>query len=779
MRLFIAEKPSLAKAIFEGLGGNPNTEKKNGYFQHGDDAVVPCTGHMFETNDPEDYDPKYAKWIFADLPIPTTFPPVFKIKPDTAAQTRIILSLLEQADSIVHAGDPDEEGCLLVDEILDYAGNKKPVQRLLVVDLNLAPMQKALANLQPNENFRGMTDSALSRALADKAFGYNATRGCTLKGREKGYSGVLNVGRVQSAVLGMVNARTLANQNHTETFYYDVHAMLAMSGHTVKAKYLPVDTDQLDDKKRLASEAQARHITEQVAGKEAVVTVATTKPENTAAPLPLDLSTLQIICAQTYGYDADKTLKILQGLYETHKLVSYPRTNCRYLSDEHWYQTGDIADAVSGTMPEMAEAAGAADKNQKHKAFNPKKLEGEAHHALLPTARNGADISLTEDERNVYRLVAISWLALFYPDAIREKTKVHFDVKGYTFTATQSVTLQQGWQALGKGLEAEDDAADAEDPADTAPAGFDLSTLKFSEKGQCQTASVAKTPTKPPKYFTESTLIAAMKNAAKFVSDPVLRKALSEKEGGGTLGTEATRAGILKKMAENTGLFSIAKEKGYKEKVWKTTQQGQEFCAALPAEVTQPDISARWAEKQALIRAGKMTVADFVRENDDYISGLIGNLSQNGINLTVTGTSCPACTKGILVKRNSSKGPFWSCSCYPECKTSYPDDDGKPATDRKPGTTGLTRLKAPCPMCGKPVVAAAKSYACTGCQFRLPVEICAVTLPVSHVETLLSTGRTPEIKGFYSKQKGKSFDACLALDATGKTGFVFPPSKKK
>lgn len=142
MRVFIAEKPSLAKAIFEGLGGNPNTEKKSGYFEHGSDVVTWCYGHMLELSDPQDYDPKFAVWRFSDLEeMNTVYPPTYKLKPESEAQTRIILSLIEKADSIVHAGDPDEEGCLLVDEILGYAGNTKPVQRLLIADLNLAPVQ--------------------------------------------------------------------------------------------------------------------------------------------------------------------------------------------------------------------------------------------------------------------------------------------------------------------------------------------------------------------------------------------------------------------------------------------------------------------------------------------------------------------------------------------------------------------------------------------------------------------------------------------------------------
>lgn len=192
------------------------------------------------------------------------------------------------------------------------------------------------------------------------------------------------------------------------------------------------------------------------------------------------------------------------------------------------------------------------------------------------------------------------FIGLFWPDAIRNKTKIHFDIQGDTFTATQSILLQKGWEALGK----DDDGEELTD--EKGQGNIDLSTLKFNTTGLCESGVVGKKPALPPKYFTESTLLAAMTRAAKFIEDPDLRKALEAKDEGstdrGSIGTEATRAGILEKLANNTGLISIEKEKGYSELVWKTTKQGQEFCEALPAEITKPDISAMWAEKQAQIR---------------------------------------------------------------------------------------------------------------------------------------------------------------------------------
>lgn len=503
------------------------------------------------------------------------------------------------------------------------------------------------------------------------------------------------------------------------------------------------------------------------------MTIATTKPENTKPPMPLNLSTLQQICAKRYGYKAKETLDIMQGLYETHKLLTYPRTDNRYLSDEHFYQAADIASAISETLPELATAITEMNKEQKHKAFNASKIE--AHHAIVPTTKSGTGIQLSEKEKNVYRLVATYYIGLFWPDAIRNKTKIHFDIKGDTFTATQSVTVQKGWEALGSAEKSDDEVTD-----DTEQAEFDLSSLKFNDAGLCESGAVDKKPALPPKYFTESTLLAAMTRAAKFIEDPVLRKALEAKDEGssdqGSIGTEATRAGILEKLAANTGLISIEKEKGYSELVWKTTKQGQEFCAALPHEVIKPDISAQWAEKQAKIKAGEMKVEDFIKETDEYISALISNLDKNGINITANGTPCPVCNKGFLRKRKGQNGFFWGCSCYPECKTSFPDKDGAPVTDKKPDGAS-SRLENACPSCGKEILIRPKGFFCTGCEFKIWSEFCGKKLTSNQVEKLIKDGKSNLIKGF-KKRDGNTFDTELVLEdkKTGKLGF---PLRKK
>lgn len=767
MRVFIAEKPSLAKAIFEGLGGDPVTEKKNGYFQHGDDVVTWCFGHMLEIFNPEDYEAHYSSWKLQDLPIKTFFPPKYKIKASSATQTKIILDLISKADTIVQSGDNDEEGQRLVDEIIEFSGVTTPVLRLLISDLNLAPVKKALANMQPNEKFRGMSLSALARSVMDQSFGYNLTRACTLKGAEKGYQGTLNVGRVQSAVLGLVNSRTLANQNHSVSYYYDVFANLDFNGNSVLAKYQTKEDDQTDEKGRLISKAQAEHIKDNL-GNQAVVTLAITKNHNTKPPLPLNLSTLQQICAKKFGYKAKDTLDVMQSLYETHKLLTYPRTDNRYLSDEHFYQAQDILKAITTNSPSLNESVNGVDLKIKHSAFDASKIE--AHHAILPTTKCAVGISLTPQEKNIYELVSKSFIALFYPDSVREKTKVHYKINSYTFVSNQTKLISSGWENIGGG---EDKELEAEDD-ETSNSPFNLSSLKMNDSGSVTSASNQQKEASPPKYFTESSLLAAMTKAARFIDDPVLRKKLEAKDEGssdrGSIGTEATRASILEKLAANTGLISIEKEKGYSELVWKTTKQGQDFCAALPDEITRPDISAIWSDMQLKIKDGEITIDSFITETDNYIDGIVNQIKSDGLKITSNAVSCPTCSKGYLVKRNGKNGLFWACSCYPECKATYQDKNGKPLT-QKPEEKQKAALS--CPSCSARLSVGAKAINCTGgCGFVLWRVVSSKELTETQIESLITKKATGFISGFVSK-KGEKYTAKLHLTDDFKIKFEY------
>lgn len=693
-RLFIAEKPSLAKAIFEGLGGSPSAKMVNGCYTIGDDKITSAYGHMLSLYDFEDHDEKYKAWRLEDLPVKSTYPPKFKVKPESEKRLKEIERFINEADEIINSGDTDASGQALIDEILYYFNNIKPVKRVLINDMNLNPVKKALSNLRPNSEFINLGLSDLARNIGDQLFGYNLTRLYSLQGLKQGFQGVLNVGRVQSAVYNLINIRTLANKNHTESFYYDLTAQFKTEGGSFIAKFLPTENEIIDDKKRLIDEVNANSIKDNF-NTECTIEESTTKQEKKAPSLPFNLSNLQQTCAKKWGYSADKTLEIAQELYEK-RYLTYPRSDCRFLSEDHYLNRSLVIDAIKKSFPSMVELVNDADLSIKSKAFNDEKIT--AHHAIIPTESSIIFDDLSKEEKNIYELVVNNYIALFYPESVRNKTRVIIKSNEYSFAATQSVIVSKGWESLFK----TDD--EQEKPID----GIDLSSINKSTEIKGISAEITKKKTAPPKYFVTSTLLAAMTKAAKYIENPELRKVLELKDKdnsaeSGSIGTEATRASILEKIANNTNLIEVVEEKGYKEKVWKTTQQGQDFCAVLPNDILAPDISAIWSEKQKLIEQGKMSVPEFLEYLDDYIKERVAEVKKDGINITPNMENCPNCKTGFVGQRKGVNGLFWACNNHPECKTSFPDLNGKPNFNAKQKRAPIVS-KHKCPECEKGLI---------------------------------------------------------------------------
>lgn len=702
MRVFIAEKPTLAAAIFNGLGGNVNTEKHDGYYQHGDDIVTYCLGHLLALYDPEDYNIEHKKWLLDQLPMSIHYPP--KNKPINSAgakkQLKVVLSLIEKATSIVHAGDPDPEGCLLVDEVLTFANNKKPVQRVLIADLNEKPVKEALANLQPNENFRFLTAKALARSIADQAHGYNFTRAYTLKAREKGFDKVLNIGRVITTLIGMVNERTLANQNHTKSYYYELFGSFIIDNHTIKGKLIPTDAFDLDEKGHMICSLEVAATKEVDTGAKATITKIESKEDSINAPMPFNLSKLQIEAANRWGYKPKDVLDAMQSLYEKHKLVTYPRSDNQYLSDAHLENAQSIFSAISTNAASLGEFVAQAAPTSIHKAFNASKIE--AHHAIVPTDKAVSGITLTDRERNLYELVSKRFIALFYPASRRNKVALDIECTGRTYRATQTTLLSQGWEVIFKGEYLDEKNENA----------LDLASLKEQTEGLCDHLDVEERETKPPKLFDDASLLKAMTNAAKFIKDPVLRKQLEDKDKNtssenGSIGTEATRSGHIEKLVSLTHFVTYSEEKGYKNPVYKTTQAGQEYCAMLPDEIVMPDISAIWEGSLNKIAKGEKTIEAFLSEVSQYISEQVTHVKTHGVPFTQkAGHICPTCQLGAITKRSGKNGAFWACNRYPDCKTTFPDDNGKPNFNPKPKATQSFAVSTEefCKQCGNGLV---------------------------------------------------------------------------
>jgi len=351
MRLFIAEKPSLGRAIADVLP-KPLANADGFIVAANGDTVSWCIGHLLEQVEPEVYDPAYKKWAHEHLPIvPDKWQLAAKRK--TSKQLAVLRKLVRQADQIVHAGDPDREGQLLVDEVINFLGVSKAktaaVQRCLISDLNSKAVRKAVSALRSNRDFIPLSTSALARSRADWLYGINLTRAYTLQGQKGGYNGVLSVGRVQTPVLGLVVRRDQAISKFVSREFYEVWAKLVtQENQSFEAKWQPSKSclPYLDEQGRNLSKPLAENVASRISGQAAVVNSLQREHKKQVAPLPYNLSALQIDASKAFGLSAQQVLDVCQKLYERHKLITYPRSDCRYLPKAHFADAESVVDAI-------------------------------------------------------------------------------------------------------------------------------------------------------------------------------------------------------------------------------------------------------------------------------------------------------------------------------------------------------------------------------------------------------------------------------------------------
>ncbi|KGD73146.1 DNA topoisomerase III [Tatumella morbirosei] len=604
MRLFIAEKPSLARAIADVL---PKPHRRGqGFIACGNDQVVTwCVGHLLEQAQPENYDPRYARWSLADLPIvPEKW--LLKPRPEVAKQLRVIEELLQQATQVVHAGDPDREGQLLVDEVLDYlklSGDKKAtVQRCLINDLNPQAVERAIEKLRENRDFIPLCVSALARARADWLYGINMTRAYTLFGRNAGYNGVLSVGRVQTPVLGLVVRRDEEIANFVAKDFFEVRAhILADNEQRFTALWVPSDACESwqDEEGRLLNRSLADHVCKRIECQPALVTGYQDKRESEIAPLPFSLSSLQIEAARRFGLSAQNVLDVCQKLYETHKLITYPRSDCRYLPEEHFAGRHAVMEAIGTHLPEQR-LPEELNPDLRNRCWDNKKVD--AHHAIIPTARR-SNIRLTENEQNIYGLIARQYLMQFCPEAIYRKCVIELEIAGGKFVAKARFLAIAGWRVL-LGAKERDEEND----------GTPLPEVKKGQQLLCEKGEVVEKKTQPPRYFTDATLLSAMTGIARFVQDKALKKVLRETDG---LGTEATRAGIIELLFK----------RGFLEKKGRyihSTAVGKALIHALPQPAASPDMTAHWESMLTSISEKNFRYQDFMQPLVETLHSLIG-----------------------------------------------------------------------------------------------------------------------------------------------------------
>lgn len=611
MRLFIAEKPSLARAIADVL---PKPHKRqDGYIVCGTDQVVTwCVGHLLEQAQPDQYDARYARWSLDDLPI---IPEKWQLKPreSVAKQLNVIKRLLIEAKEVVHAGDPDREGQLLVDEVLDYlelnAEKRQQVRRCLINDLNPQAVIRAIDKLRENREFIPLCVSALARARADWLYGINMTRAYTILGRNAGYDGVLSVGRVQTPVLGLVVRRDEEIENFAPKDFFEVKAHIVTPlDERFTAIWQPSESceSHQDEEGRLLNRALAEHVVGRIAGQPALVTGYNDKRESEVAPLPFSLSALQIEASKRHGFSAQAVLDLCQRLYETHKLITYPRSDSRYLPEEHFAERHAVLTAIEIHQPNLFPIR-ILDTKKLNRCWDDKKVD--AHHAIIPTARSSS-VSLSEDERKIYELVALQYLMQFCPDALYRKCLIDLKIAGGKFIAKARFLAEAGWRALLGSKERDEENE-----------GTPLPVVSKGDELLCEKGEVVERQTQPPRPFTDGSLLSAMTGIARFVQDKELKKVLRATDG---LGTEATRAGIIELLFKRRFLHK-------KGRIITSTDTGRALIHCLPEIAARPDMTAHWESTLTQISEKQCRYQDFMQPMEITLRELIYQAKRNRV----------------------------------------------------------------------------------------------------------------------------------------------------
>ena len=620
-RLFIAEKPSLARAIADVLP-KPH-QKGNGFIRASNGDVVSwCIGHLLEQATPEVYDERFKKWSLNDLPIvPEKW--ILIPKGNTEKQLNILVNLIKTADQIVHAGDPDREGQLLVDEVLNYCQltpeKRKTIQRCLISDLNASAVQKSLEQLRSNQDYVPLSTSALARARADWLYGMNMSRVCTLVGQRNGYRGVLSIGRVQTPILGLVVRRDLEIAQFVPKPFYEVFAILqTKNNETFKAKWQPSEACEpyQDEEGRVLVKALAENVCQRIKDKSGIIDKVSNKKKELAPPMPFNLSSLQIEMAKKNGLSAQEVLDICQSLYEKHKLITYPRSDCRFLPEEHLKQINGIKSAIENNCSALQTAIDNADFSLRSKAWNDKKVE--AHHAIIPTLRKAKMDSLSNNERAVYQVVATQYLAQFYPAYKYSELQIDVEIQGGKFISKTNQMLDEGWKVLFRNKNTQIDS-DADDNNN----GLLTKLIKKGESVQCIDTELLSKETQPPRPFTDATLLAALTGIARFVKDPEIKKILRETDG---LGTEATRAGIIELLFKRQFLIRQGKS-------IRSTQIGQNLILSLPDIMSMPDMTAHWELQLDEISKKSFSYQQFMYQLNSSLSNLIDQMKNARLNI--------------------------------------------------------------------------------------------------------------------------------------------------
>jgi len=807
--LVIAEKPSVAADLARVLGKIP---KKDDFFENDRYIVTSAIGHLVELCLPGEMDKKRGKWSFANLPI---IPDYFDLKPIEKTQSRFTLlkRLLKRADvtEVINACDAGREGELIFRYLVQLVGSKKPTRRLWLQSMTTEAIQRGFANLRDGGEMDPLADAAICRSESDWLVGINGTRALTAFNSKGGGFQLTPVGRVQTPTLAILAVREEKIRAFKVRTYFEVLGDFGVAAGSYRGRWFDETfrkkadaTDEDAKAERIWEREKADLIVSQCTGKVGIVTEEK-KPTSQIAPQLYDLTTLQREANGRFGLSAKRTLQIAQALYERHKVLTYPRTDSRYMPDDYLANVKSTFTKLEAPdlAAHAAKALAAGWVRPNKRIFNNAKVTD--HHAIIPTGVSTSN--LEEFELKVYDMVARRFVAAFYPSAQFEVTTRITRVEEHAFKTDGKIITEPGWLAVyGKAAATEGEET--------------VCALAQGEKARTESLEVKENETKPPPRYSEATLLSAMEGAGKLVDDEELREAMSQRG----LGTPATRAQIIEGLLLDGYLVRQARD-------LITTSKGLALITLLRGlgvqSLTSPEMTGEWEHKLKSMERGEMARPQFMEEIRAFTNDIVEK-AKNFSGETVEGNfqplevKCPKCGHvgyvesfkafecgakcGAIIWKNMAGrqfereevetlltqgrvGPlegFRSKLGRPFTALVKLDADFKQCFDFGDSDEAVSKLDfstlpilGKCPVCSTGTVHdTGTAYQCsntTACKFRMGKTLCQKEMPREQVLKLIETGKTDLIPRFISK-KGRPFSAFLKLEG-GKVVFEFEERK--
>jgi len=645
MIVCVAEKPSVGAYIANVLGAK---QKHDGYFEGNGYQVTWTFGHLCALLDPQEYTEQWKAWTLSSLPM---IPPRFSIKVFGDAgvhkQFNVIKNLIDQADEVINCGDAGQEGELIQRWVYQQAGCKCPVKRLWVNSLTEEAIRDGFQQLKDQSEYQHLYEAGMMRAIGDWLLGMNATRAYTIRyargsGRDRQ---VLSVGRVQTPTLALVVKRQAEIENFVPRTYWELKTNYR---DTLFSAQIPVE----DGEYAITSEEQGQALVDSIKDLPLTITSVEKKKGTEYAPKLYDLTSLQVDCNRKYSFSAEQTLQLIQSLYEK-RLTTYPRVDTTYLSDDIYPKVPSTLNGIKDYFPQVAPLIGAKLPKSK-KVFDNKKVTD--HHAIIPTGQRPDN--MTADEKKVYDLVALHFIAVFYPDCEVSNTTVLAKAGEIDFKVTGREVLKPGWRVVFETSDPRtprDPSTPSEENDESSEETRSLPAFVKGESGPHEPVLKEKTTT-PPKYYTEATLLRAMETAGKTVENDELREAM--KENG--IGRPSTRAAIIEKLYQRKYIVKQGKS-------LRATETGINLIHLIISPLLKSaELTGLWEKKLREIERGEYAAQDFLVELKEMTSGVVRDVKSNK-----AGMLCPVCRQGLIIRGNTQYG----CSRWREgCSYREPFD---------------------------------------------------------------------------------------------------------